>query len=586
MPICYDGLSREVSKVNILHVDMGERSISLDEEPEKYQRWWGRGLSARILTEEMDPTAEPLGPDNILIITHGPLAGTGFSSSSRVSVGGKSPLTGGIKEANAGGNVGEFLARLAIKTIVVKGRAPFGFAGVLVVDEENARIEEAPELKGVGIYQAAELLRRRFGDSALLLNGPAADFKMNNSAVMCTDREGIPDRAAARGGLGAVMASKGLKAIVLRSVNKKVPLADGEAFIKVRSELNKYILENPFTSKVLSTQGTASMVSTMYDLGGLPTRNFSHGQFEKADNIRGTTLHDVITQRGGAGATGHPCMAGCLIRCSNIFPGPDGQEIVRSFEYETLVLMGSNLGIGDLDAIARLNRTCNDLGLDTIETGAAIGVAMDAGLWKFGDVAAVEEALEHIRAGDILGRVLGAGTEITGKVLGWHRVPTVKGQAFPAYDPRAVKGMGVTFATSPMGADHTAGHTVAFKVDHHSPEGQVDVSRTSQVMRAAYDTLGLCNFLVSALKEHPDKIMELVNSAMGSSFGPKDFDTLGRECLLMERDFNARAGIASAQDRLPEFMYKEHLLPYNLVFDVPREELREVYGNFEKDSLK
>jgi len=570
--------------VRILRVDMGNRSIFLEEEPEKYQRWWGRGLIAKVLTEEMDPTAEPLGPDNILIVTRGPLAGTGFSSSSRVSIGGKSPLTGGIKEANAGGNVAEFLARLGIKAILVKGRAPFGFAGVLVVGEEDASIEEAPELKGVGIYQAADLLRRRFGESALVLNGPAADFRMNVSAVMCTDREGVPGRAAARGGLGAVMASKGLKAIVLRSVNKKVPLADEEAFSKVRSELNKFILENPMTSKVFSTQGTASMVSTMYHLGGLPTRNFSHGQFEQADNIRGTTLYDVITRRGGAGATGHPCMTGCLVRCSNVFPDPDGREIVRAFEYETLVMMGSNLGIGDLDAIARFNRSCNDLGIDTIETGAAIAVAMDAGLWKFGDVAAVEEALEHIRAGDILGRVLGAGAQITGKVLGWHRVPTVKGQAFAAYDPRAVKGMGVTYATSPMGADHTAGHTVAFKVDHHSPGGQVDVSRTSQVMRTAYDTLGLCTFLVSATMEHPDKIMELVNSAIGSSFGPEDFDTLGRECLLMERDFNARAGIVSAHDRLPEFMYKERLLPYNLVFDVPREELRNVFCDSEKHS--
>ncbi|HHW17340.1 MAG TPA: aldehyde ferredoxin oxidoreductase [Firmicutes bacterium] len=564
--------------MKILRVDMGERSIAFEEEPESYQKWWGRGLIAKILTEEMDPTAEPLGPNNIFIVTRGPLAGTGFSSSGRVSVGGKSPLTGGIKEANAGGNVGEFLARLAIKAIVVKGQAPFGFAGVLVVDEENARIEEAPELKGVGIYQAADLLRQRFGDSALVLNGPAADFKMNVSAVMCTDREGVPGRAAGRGGLGAVMASKGLKAIVLRPVNKKVPLADEEAFVKVRSELNKYILENPMTSKVFSTQGTASMVNTMYHLGGLPTRNFSHGQFEKADNIRGTTLHQVITQRGGAGTTGHPCMAGCLVRCSNIFPDSDGKEIVRALEYETLVMMGSNLGIGDVDAIARFNRACNDLGVDTIETGAAIAVAMDAGLWKFGDVAAVEEALEHVRAGDILGRVLGAGAEITGKVLGWHRVPTVKGQALAAYDPRAVKGMGVTYATSPMGADHTAGHTVAFKVDHHSPEGQVDVSRISQVKRAAYDVLDLCSFLFSATAEHTDKIMELVNSVIGSKFGPEDFEKLGRECLLMERDFNARAGIVSAHDRLPEFLYRERLQPYNLVFDVPREELSKLFS--------
>lgn len=565
--------------MKLLRVDMSNLTVHFEEEPAAYGPWWGRGLSAKVLLEEMDAQSDPLGPNNIFIITRGPMAGTGFSSSGRVSVGGRSPLTGGIKESNAGGNVAQLLAGHALKAIIVKGQAPKGSAYLLEIGDDKAQLKPVPELKGLGVYAQAELLQQRyFKKAGLALTGPAADLRMNIAGVVCTDRDGVPTRIAARGGLGTVMASKGLKALVVTPPSTRAAIVDLAAVQKSKSELNEFIMTTHMTSKVLPMEGTASMVATMFDLGGLPTHNFSHGQFELANNIQGTTLHKVIMERGGDGKTGHGCMTGCMVRCSNIFADSQGKEVVRSLEYETLVLMGANLGIGDLDTISRFNLTCNDLGIDTIETGAAIGVAMDAGVWHFGDVTAVEEALSDIRQGTIRGRMLGAGATTTGRVLGWNRVPATKGQAMAAYDPRAIKGIGTTYATTPMGADHTAGHTAAFRVDHHSPEGQVDVSRESQIIRAAYDTLGLCMFLLSATMAHPDKIIELLNGTLGTNYPPEELTRIGKDCLRMEREFNRRVGFTAALDRLPEFMCKEKLPPFDLVYDVAAEELDQLFN--------
>lgn len=591
-------------------VDMDKRIMTIAEEKESWRKWWGRGLVAKVLLDEMDPACEPLGPGNVLIFTRGPLAGTGITSSGRLSVGGKSPLTGGVKEANAGGNAGDYLGRLGLKAIIVKGQATVAgdrpaeakqaagdcSLGAGLSDDTpayildvsggtagdahpvEAHLVEAAEIAGLGSYEMARVLHERYGDAAIILNGPAGSYKMASAAVISTDREGVPTRAAARGGLGAVMASKGLKAVVLRRPETplgKVPAADEEMLSEAKSKLNAFALANSQANPGMSTYGTAGMITTMTNIGGLPTRNYSAGRFELADNIKGVTLHQVIADRGGK--SGHPCMTGCLVRCSNVFVDKEGKEVVRALEYETLAMMGSNLGVGDLDAIARFNRECNDLGVDTIETGAAIGVAMDAGLWEFGDVAAVEEALGHIRQGDILGRVLGAGAAVTGKVLGWRRVPAVKGQSMAAYDPRAVKGIGVTYVTSPMGADHTAGHTVAAKVDHHAPQGQVEASRAAQVSRAAYDSIDLCSFAMGGIAPHVDLLAQAISAVTGDEFGPEDVMPMGREVLLMEKEFNRRAGFTEADDRIPEFMRTEKLPPYGVVFDVADEDMKRMF---------
>jgi aldehyde:ferredoxin oxidoreductase len=314
-------------------------------------------------------------------------------------------------------------------------------------------------------------------------------------------------------------------------------------------------------------------------LGALPTRNFRHGTFEHVERISGEALYELITTRGGEGTPTEACMAGCIIQCSNIVPDAQGRRLVARLEYETLGMCGSNLGIGDLDAIARLNQECNDLGLDTIEVGAALAVAAEAGVWPFGDGERALALVGEIGAGTVLGRLLGQGVATVGRVLGVQRVPVVKGQALSAYDPRGVKGTGVTFATTPMGGDHTAGLTIFAPVDHHRAEGQVALSRSVQYTRAAYDALGLCVFLLGSTGSRPELVTDLLNGAYGTELEPAWIAELGRQVIDLEREFNRRAGLTPITDRLPAFFTDEPLPPHGEVFDVPHDELGAIWAD-------
>jgi aldehyde:ferredoxin oxidoreductase len=312
--------------------------------------------------------------------------------------------------------------------------------------------------------------------------------------------------------------------------------------------------------------------------GGLPTRNFSSGSFEGAERIAGETMRDTILSRGGEGETTHACMPGCVIQCSNIYPGPDGKALVAPLEYETVGLMGSNLGVDDLDTVARLNWEASDLGLDTIEMGGSLGVAIEAGLAKFGDGKRLLELLAEVRQGTPLGRIIGNGAAVTGRTFGVVRVPVVKGQTMAAYEPRGIKGMGVTYATSPQGADHTAGNTVRAKVDHLDPKPQAATSRGAQINAAGFDTLGACLFAGFGFFTDPTVIPALLKARYGWD-APADIQqVLGRETLKVEREFNRRAGFTAADDRLPEYMRAEPLPPHQAVFDVPDEDLDGIFN--------
>jgi len=322
-------------------------------------------------------------------------------------------------------------------------------------------------------------------------------------------------------------------------------------------------------------------------LGGLPIRNFSQGELdEEMPELTGEGIRQTIIERGGEGRTTHSCMPGCTIRCSNVFPDQAGKAIVSPLEYESLVLLGTNIGLLSVDEAARLNYICNDYGLDTMETGVALGVAMEAGLLSFGDFGAAVGVLEEVAKGSTVGRVIGQGATVVGRVFGVERVPACKGQGMSAYDPRAVKSLGVTYATSTMGADHTAGFTFYAKVDHHAPQGQVETSRKSQIVRAALDSLGLCAFVMSALVDKPDIISDLVNAVDGTDHGPSLVPDLGKEVLRMERAFNAAAGFSPADDRIPGFMRSEPLPPYGLKFDVPEEEMAHLFDELEAADVR
>ena len=562
----------------IWRVNVMDRTVSQEEVPETWSRLGGRGLVARVLLDEVEAVTDPLGPGNKLVFAPGLLVGHMLSSCDRISVGAKSPLTGGVKESNAGGRTGLQLTHLGIQTLIVEGKPEKSEWWVLHLSAEGGRFERADDLAGLGVFEVAPRLLARYGDKvALALIGPGGELGLRAAGVQNIDKDRVPSRIAARGGLGAVMGLKGLKAIVIDCQDgRKPPIAHSRAFRKAQKEFTQSLMAHPQTH-TYRDYGTAAMANMCNTFGGLPTRNFSAGEFEAVETISGEYMRKLLLERGGESETAHACMAGCAIRCSNVFGGVDGKAIVSPLEYETIGLMGANLGIDDLDVIAELNQEVNDLGLDSIEIGAALGVACEAGLMSFGDGERAKQLIQEIRAGTPLGRILGNGAAITGKVLGVERVPVVKGQALSAYEPRAIKGTGVTYATSPQGADHTSGLTIRARINHLKPEGQVEVSRNAQINMAGYDTLGACVFAGFGFAAAPGTIRDLLNARYDWQVGEDVLQVLGRQTLLLEREFNHRAGFTKADDRLPEWMTRERLPPHNTVFDVPEEEMDNLF---------
>ncbi len=562
----------------IWRVNVTTQTIITEPVLETWQRLSGRGLIPRILLDEIPPTCEPLGPFNKLLFTPGLLVGQMLSSCDRISVGAKSPLTGGIKEANAGGTTGLKLVYMGMKALIIEGAPASNGWWTLYLNKEGGRFEAADDLAGLGVDEAALRLRAKYGSKAAIsLIGPAGEMLLASAGIQNLDKEGFPTRIAARGGLGAVMGTKRLKAIVFDAAGCVAPpLADPALYKEAKKRFTQSLLAHPQT-KVYADYGTAALATMVHNFGALPVRNFSAGQFEQLEKISGEMLRDTILQRGGEGDPSHACMPGCVIRSSNCFPNIEGQKIVSPLEYETIGLVGTNLGIDSLDTIAALNQEINDLGLDTIELGAALGVAAEAGLMEFGDGQRAMELIQEIRQGTPLGRILGQGAATVGKVFGVIRVPVVKGQAISAYDPRAIKGTGLTYASSPQGADHTCGLTIRAKVDHLDPTAQKQVSLTAQINMAGYDTLGACIFAGFGFATAPGAIRDLLKGQHGLDLGEEPLQWLGRETLKLEREFNQAAGFTRADDRLPEWMTTEPLTPTNAVFDVPEEDIDTIF---------
>lgn len=559
--------------LRIIRVNTARREFKEEKVPEKFKLLGGRAFTSCWVTSQVDPECDPLLKKNQMVIAPGLLAGTPASSVHRLSVGAKSPLTGGIKESNSGGNVAYKLARLGIKAIVLEDIPRDSQWVVLKISPSGVAFESASGLLGRGTEECSAEIHSRYGqDVAFMVIGPAGEKQFFTAAIVNSDREGFPARLCGRGGMGAVMGSKRVKALVIDDPgSKNVPLADPEGFREASREYTHLLQATTQTSEIYTKYGTAAMVDVVNELGGLPTRNFSQGRFEGAEKFNGRTLYRTIVERGGDPS--HACMPGCIIRSSNIYVDREGRPIVRSLEYETLVMLGSNCGISDLDGLAQINRLCNDLGIDTIDMGGAIGIAMEAGLIPFGDIAGVKKALGEIGQGTLFGRILGQGGAVTGKVLGVRRVPAVKGQVMAAYEPRAIKGHGVTFATSTMGADHTAGFTIREGLSSHDRGGQVEISGHMQVNGMIYDSLGVCLFAHAALRQNHDVLVWMVNGRWGSHLTAGDLRKIAIQALREERKFNRKAGLGTSSDRLSEIFYEEVNPSSGTLFDIPPEEL-------------
>jgi aldehyde:ferredoxin oxidoreductase len=566
---------RNILRVNTRTGEIRKASCSEDE-----YRWGGRAFVAHLMLREVRPTCDPLGRENKLIVASGWLGDTVVTTAGRCSVGGKSPLTGGVKAANVGGEPGRQLARLGLRALVLEDAPEKPEPRVLRIGIEGYELVPAPELRHLEVAETFRRLHERYGRHAgVLCVGPAGEMGLGGAAVATTDGTKVQVRFAARGGLGAVMGVKGIKAIVFDDTGVKPEAAhDSAALAAANKELWQILRDDPKTQN-RHDFGTPAVLSICDSLGVLPTRNFQTGHFEEFEAISGERVAELIVGRGGESERGLPCVRGCLIQCSNRFADPAGKTLVASLQYENLGLLGSNCGIGDVDEVARINHLCNQVGVDTIETGAAIGVAMEAGVIPFGDAEGAKDLVRQIGRGTPLGRILGSGVVVTGRVLGVRRVPAVKGQAIPAYDPRSLKGIGVTYATSPQGADHTAGNALemAKTVDQKKPAGQVAISLRLQVRGALLDSLGVCLFIRPAFVKNPELISRLLNARYGRSLTFADVRKLGLECLAMERDFNRLAGVSDELCDVPEFMRTEALPPFNTVFDVPREEMKRIW---------
>ncbi|MFX1517068.1 MAG: aldehyde ferredoxin oxidoreductase family protein [Promethearchaeota archaeon] len=585
----------------ILRVNMSNLEYKFEDVPDKYKTLGGRALTSKIIFDEVDPKCDPLGPENKFIVAPGILAGTNAPSSGRLSVGGKSPLTNGIKEANAGGLTAQKIARLGIKALIIEGQASRDKWFNLVLTKDKCEIVEANEFHGMGLYELITKVWEKYPNKPGVIGcGIAGQKQLKGAGIFGNNIENSdPGRYAGRGGLGAVLGSKHVIAIISDDTGTERPKpVNQELFDTGRRKLHDALNEHAVTGVIekdgkayggLKNFGTNILQNIINEAGALPTRNWTRGRFEGAAKISGEAVHELVDKikakfPNSTATYNHACHPGCVMRCSNIVPYEEtGEHQVSPLEYESAWALGTNCEISDLRSVAELNRVCNDLGLDTIEMGNTIAVAMEGGVLKFGDGPGAVDFLKKVATDEEIGKVIGNGAVAMGKYKGVSRVAQVKGQSLPAYDPRPIKGIGVTYATGPQGGDHTQAYTIAPEIlqvggkPDRMDVKKAELSRAFQTTTAYIDSTGYCLFIAFAILDIESGLNGMVESINGFLGTEIDIGKYGSEIIRIEREFNKRAGMTSKDDRLPEFFYKEPLPPHNVVFGVPDEELDKVH---------
>lgn len=549
----------------ILRVNMTDMTVHEEPYPEEWQLLGGRALSAKILLKEVDPKCDPLGPGNKLIFAPGPLSGSVVPTSGRMSVGAKSPLTDGIKEANSGGQAGQKLIRLSYRALIIEGKAKDPDKRYLIfINKNGVEIRECPELKGLRTYPASEQLGTQFSArAAFMLCGPAGEAGFQGASVAFTD-EGPrhPARHAARGGLGAVMGAKGLKAVVVDDEGTQPrPGKTGADFKALTVQFTKEFKAGPNYMEF----GTSTSVPVANMMSSFPTRNRHEMQFEGADALNGMHIVENYPTRGGAQ---HGCMTGCIVKCSNTVNDAQGKYVTSALEFETVALCGSNLCLSDLDQVAQVDRLCDDLGLDTIETGGALGLAMECGALAFGDGAGAIALLDRADKGDELAETLARGVDAVAKRFNvTDRVPSIRRQGIPAWEPRTLPGLGVTYATSAMGADHTAGHAIM------PSEDPVQASQELQILMALTDSSGFCYFQMATIEQ----MRELYNAFFGLQLTFDDMVNIGWQCMQDEWEFNRRAGYGLEDCDVPDWLRTEIVPSTGTAFMISKEDMKRMF---------
>jgi len=429
-------------------------------------------------------------------------------------------------------------------------------------------------------YALVEKLRAAFGKGVGVISiGNAGERGYRNSSVQVTDATtGHPSRAAARGGMGAVMGAKKIKAIVIEpaATRQSFPYVDKARFDAANKKLIDATLAEGSFARGFTNIGTINTVEMTGYTGMLPVRNFG-GQYFGADRIQkinGTAFLAKLKETGAK--NGLPCQPGCIVRCSNVYNNSKGQYVTGGFEYETVALLGPNCDIDDMDWIAEADRLCDDLGADTIEVGATIGVCMDAGKIAWGDKKAAMGLLKEMVEGTEFGNLMGQGTLAVGKKLKAKRIPVVKGQAISGYEPRNAQALGVTFATSPMGADHTAGTAMMPFADMMGKPMRSGMSGRMQMGQAFTDSL-MCNFAFGMTNSDPTILPDLLNGAIGGDWNADKIAQMGRDILNLELDYNKAAGFTKKDNRLPEFFFTDVSEATGAIYDLTPDDLIDTF---------
>jgi aldehyde:ferredoxin oxidoreductase len=506
----------------------------------------GRGLGAYFLYREVLPGTEPLGPENLLVFCTGPLTGTTVPTGGRSSLTTLSPLTGTIFDANSGAAIGSRIKWAGYDAILIVGKSETPVW--LEVTPEGGVLHPAETLWGQNIPETVSQLTAK--DSAVVCVGPAGENQVLISAIM--DEKG---HAFGRGGVGAVMGSKNLKAIRATGTERPVS-ADPERLDFVQYEAKKWISASPRTSQGLPEFGTSVLVNLMNHYGVLPTRNFQEGCFDEAEAISGERLRDAHLVKRSA------CL-GCPIGCKR--QTKTGNELGEGPEYETIYALGSNLGISDFDALIEANYLCNELGLDTISVGATLSCAMELaerGLLetalRFGETTHLKEAITAMAERRGVGDRLSEGSRRLAERCGAPETAMqVKGLEFPGYDPRGMQGQGLLYATSNRGACHLRGNMLGPELlgapkmlDRHATSGKAGVLIVMQHTSTVIDSIGLCKFVGFAIGD--EFFARLLSAVTGEHYEVQDLLTAGERIWNLERLYNLRAGFTSADDTLPK----------------------------------
>ncbi len=571
------GWTRKILRVNLTNGTVAEEPLRMD----WVQQYLGqRGLASKYLVEEIDPKTDPLGPENKLIFTTGPLTGTCASTGGRYSVVTKGALTGAIACSNSGGYWGAELKFAGWDMVIFEGRAPNPV--YLLIQDNKVEIRDASKIWGKSVWESDEWIKSTHQDPMMRVAtiGVAGENQILYACIV-NDLH----RAAGRSGVGAVMGSKNLKAVAVRGT-KGLAVKDGAAFLKATQAGKEVLRNNAVTGEGLPTYGTQVLMNVINEAGAMPTRNSREVQFEGAHDISAEAMAEPRKTNGEPNLLTNQACFGCTIACGRISKvdethfsiqnKPQYSHASGGLEYEAAWAMGSNTGVNDLEALTFVNFVCNEQGLDPISFGATVSAAMElyesgaitsentGGLeLKFGDAEALVKCVELTGKAEGFGKELGLGSaRLTAKYGRPELSMTVKSQEFPAYDPRGIQGMGLTYATSNRGACHLRSYTVSSeilgipeKTDPLVTDGKAGLVKAFQDATAAVDSSGLCVFTTFAWTL--EDIAPQVDAACEGNWTPDKMMEVGERVWNMERVFNMKAGFTAADDRLPDRLVKE-----------------------------